>query len=290
MALWVPEFERRDIGPAGGPYDTLTNPKLCWHTWEGYSWSSAEAAFAPYPPHVAVNVRDRARRQYVSLDRHAYALSGSDTEDSAVIQVEVAGYAADTQDWADSELDWLGEAVLAPILAVLASRGARIPGELAPQGFHGDGEGIILASPDSPIRFPSVAAWDRFAGHVGHQHAPAPDEHWDPGRLNVARIIAAAETPALPTAEDDDMPYYLFCPSDGGDGRWWITNMRTDSRPCDSLDDALNTDYFLRSGPPNGAGVDGLNCNRKADGSVAGPIAVDTGWLRQVTSHAAAEP
>jgi hypothetical protein len=119
--------------------------------------------------------------------------------------------------------------------------------------------------------------------------------HWDCGPnfpINDVLDMAAGRGPK-PTPRrkaDDDMPYYLFCPSEGGDGRWWITNMRTDSRPCDSLDDALNTDYFLRSGPPNGAGVDGLVCNRKADGSVAGPIAVDSGWLRQVTSHAAAEP
>jgi hypothetical protein len=120
--------------------------------------------------------------------------------------------------------------------------------------------------------------------------------HWDCGPgfpIDQVLAMAAGGAPApVPPArkKDDDMPYYLFCPNGGGDGRWWITNMRTDSRPCDSLDDALNVDYFLRSGPPSGAGVDGLVCNRADDGSVAGPLAVDTTWLATVTDHAAAGP
>lgn len=280
--LWVRGFENRAdaAGPDGGPYDRAENPKLVWHTWESYSWAGAEAAFAPYPPHLAVNPRDGRRCQYVPLDRHAYSLAGSDTEDSWVIQIEVAGYAAESHDWPAAELQWLGAEVLAPILELVP-----IPDLIAPQGFHGEGEGMILASPSSPIRFPNVAAWDAFAGHVGHQHAPAPDEHWDPGRLNVAAIIAAARGgPVADKPEDPDMPYFLFSPTAGGDGRWWFTNLRTDSRPCDTLNDAINVDYHLREL----AGLPGLICNRDRDGNVAGPIEVDRHYLAEITRHAAA--
>jgi hypothetical protein len=185
---WIPGFEIRDLGgPTGGPYDRHDNPKLLWHTWEGYSWNGAESAFRNYPPHVAVNPIDKRRCQYVPLDRHAYSLAGTDAEDSFVIQVEVAGYAGESHDWTDEWLEWLGAEVLAPIREIVD-----IPGVICPQGFHGEGEGIILASPSSPIRY-NMQSWDAFSGHVGHQHAPAPDDHWDPGRLDVRSIINASE-------------------------------------------------------------------------------------------------
>ena len=204
MSIWLSGFEHRDLGPDGGPYDRHDNPKLLWHTWEGYSWSSAESAFAKYPPHIAVNPKDRVRRQYVSLDRHAYALAGSDTENSWVIQVEVAGAARDTHTWPAEWLRWLGTDVLAPILSAVP-----IPPAITPLGFHGEGEGIILASPRSPIRYRSVAAWDAFSGHVGHQHAPSPDAHWDPGRLDVQAIIEAAN-PTVPGPPPEEEEMFVF--------------------------------------------------------------------------------
>lgn len=219
MSIWLPEFERRDLGPDGGPYDRLDHPKLLWHTWESYGWQGAESAFAAYPPHLAVNPRDRQRRQYVDLERHAYALAGSDTEDSWVIQLEVAGYAAETQDWPDAELEWLATDVLAVITAHVP-----IPPVVAPQGFHGENEGMILASPSSPIRFASVDAWDAFSGHAGHQHAPAPDEHWDPGRLDVAYILAAIGGPK-PAPQEDDLPLHLVIGTKRPE--WFLTDWIT---------------------------------------------------------------
>lgn len=272
----VAGFEWREIGqPSGGPYDRTNNPKLVWHTWEGHSWAGAEAAFAPYPPHLAVNPRDRRRCQYVDLDRHAYSLAGSDTEDSWVIQIEVAGYAGESHDWPASDLDWLGEAVLAPLVELVP-----IPPDVAPQGFHGADEGIVLASSSSPIRFSSVGAWDAFAGHVGHQHAPAPDEHWDPGRLDVARIIAASGGATRPTEDDDDMRYYLVVGDDPrGSGEWFVTDLLT-KRYCPSLQNAIDTDYWMTQ-PSLGAGKP-LVCNRDARGEVAGPIAARQEWVDSI--------
>lgn len=184
---WLSGFEHRNLGPVGGAYDTRSNPKFGWHTWEGYSWSAAETAFARYPPHIAVNPKDKVRRQYVSLDRHAYAFAGSDSDDSYIIQVEVAGFAAATHTWPESYLRWLGEYVVKPIADAVG-----IPPVIVPMGFHGEREGMVLASERSPIRFRSTAALDAFSGHCGHQHMPAPDHHWDPGRLPIDRILAYA--------------------------------------------------------------------------------------------------
>ena len=112
--------------------------------------------------------------------------------------------------------------------------------------------------------------------------------HWDCGPgfpidyvLDLAR--GGAPQPEPEPLEDDDMPYFLFAPSAGGDGRWWFTDGRTNSRPCDTLDDAINLDYHLREL----AGLPGLVCNRAVNGQPAGPIEVDRHYLEQITSHAA---
>jgi len=56
--------------------------------------------------------------------------------------------------------------------------------------------------------------WYSFGGICGHQHAPENGDRWDPGRLNVPRIIehvrsldGGASIPGALPLEDDDMPY-----------------------------------------------------------------------------------
>lgn len=113
--------------------------------------------------------------------------------------------------------------------------------------------------------------------------------HWDCGpAFPIAEVLELARggTAPAPTLKgDDDMPYFLFSPTAGGDGRWWFTNLRTDSRPCDTLEDAINVDYHLRAL----AGLPGLICNRDSNGDVAGPIEVERHYLAEITRHAAAE-
>lgn len=193
--IWLPQWRRKDIGvPMERPYRHGENIKLLWHTWEGKSWSAAESAFAPYPPHVAAKVFDEVR-QYVPLDRHAFALAGSHNEDEFVIQVEVAGFAHDSRSLAPEELEWLAHNVLEPILFF-----HDVPDVHPP--FYDDLDGITLASKNSPIRF-NQADWANYSGHVGHQHAPSPDEHWDPGRLDIDRIIQTARLNGHQVKEDD---------------------------------------------------------------------------------------
>lgn len=188
MSIWLPGYQRVQLGQSGGPYDRSDHPKLCWHTTEGASLAGAETAFYPYPPHLGVDPDTGACHQYIDLDRRAYSLGNSDAEDSYVIQVEVVGYAAESHDWPPARLAWLGDQVARPVQLAVG-----VPPVIAPQGFHGQGEGIILASASSPIRM-TLGEWDDFAGHVGHQHCPG-DDHWDPGRLDVAAILAAHPQP-----------------------------------------------------------------------------------------------
>lgn len=202
--MWLDGYERVALGQTGGSYDRRDNPKLCWHTTEGGSLAGAEAAFYPYPPHLGVDPDTGERHQYIDLDRRAYSLGNSDAEDSYVIQVEVVGFASDSHTWSTETLRWLGDNVADPVAAAVG-----VPPVIAPQGFHGQGEGIVLASSSSPIRF-DIGGWDAFAGHVGHQHCPG-DDHWDPGALDVATILTAT----APTPKEEDMTPSVLAVSDG---------------------------------------------------------------------------
>ena len=203
--VWVPEFVKKPLARRGGRPDRYTAPKLLWHTWEGTNWNSAESTFRNYPPHLGVKVFETPR-QYVPLNLHSYALKGSESDDEFVIQLELAGFASDSPDRTATELHWLGTEVVAPINRALAAAGLpTIPPVIVPAGFRGPGGGIVLASPNSPIRL-SDREFESFSGHLGHQHAPAPDSHWDPGGLDVAAILRYAGTaPQTPSDDEDDM-------------------------------------------------------------------------------------
>lgn len=183
--IWLPQWRRVALGgPDGDPYNDEENIKLLWHDWEGTSWGNAESAFRPYPPHAGAKIFDEVR-QYVPLDEHAYALLGSRNENEFVIQIELAGFAHDMAHLTNEEKDWIAHHVLEPILFFFPN----IPDVHPP--FYDDTDGFTIASAQSPIRF-SFPDWVSYSGHVGHQHAPAPDEHWDPGKLDLDYIIRVA--------------------------------------------------------------------------------------------------
>lgn len=191
--LWVDGWEHAPYpGLGGGTFTDLDNPKILWHTWEGDNWASAESAggWAHYPPHAGVHRGDRKVRQYVPLDRSAYALANSASEHEYLIQIEMNGFARETQDWPDDDIDWLRSAVLEPIEALIP-----VPRVVIPVGFHGEGEGMILASSRSPIRLASVDDLRAFSGHLAHQNAPAPDAHWDAGRFRIDYLLSQPPPP-----------------------------------------------------------------------------------------------
>ena len=221
--MWLPGYTVIQLGPSGGPYDRADHPKLCWHTTEGNTLTGAEAAFAPYPPHLGVDPRSGERHQYIDLDRCAYSLGNSDAEDSFVIQVEVVGYAAQTHTWPADWLDWLGREVARPVADAVGVPPVHLV-------FYGEDDGIVLASPSSPIRL-TLGQWDDFAGHVGHQHCPG-DDHWDPGRLDVAAIITAGYDQPEPEPPDvEDTMALTICAADRGDGTQYVTDLCTFKTP-----------------------------------------------------------
>mgnify|MGYP000178987069 CR=1 FL=1 len=189
MAVVLPGFTFTDLGPDGGPYDEIKHPKICWHTTEGSSLAGAEAAFKAYPPHLGYDPRTRIKRQYVSLDRHSYALRGGESDDEYVIQIEVVGRAAETGGWPAEWYRNIGLDLIRPLRNLL-----RIPDRHL--RFYGPNEGIVLATATSPIRL-SNEAFRAFTGHLGHQHVPAPDSHWDPGGFRIDEAIDYSHNPDI---------------------------------------------------------------------------------------------
>jgi hypothetical protein len=196
----VPEFQYKPLGRRGGTPDRLVNPKILWHTWEGTNWHSAESTFATYPPTVGVKIYERPRL-YVPLNLHAFALKGSESDDEFVIQIEVAGFARNMRHLSKDAYRWLGENVVAPINRALREAGLpTVPAVGPPQGFRDEltNTSPPLASSRSPIRF-SQTQFENFSGHCGHQHAPSPVSHWDPGFFDLETVLEAAEAADKPT-------------------------------------------------------------------------------------------
>ncbi len=191
----LPGWTWKDLGPDGGPYDVLYNPKVVVHTTEGSTLAGAESAYRNYPPHLGYDPIRRIKRQYVGLDRHSYALKGSESDDEFAVQVEVVGFANDTHNWSAQIYKNFAVDVVAPL-----EKHFGVP-RIA-RRFYGADEGIVLASPHSPIRM-SNAGWRSFSGWLGHQHAPAPDEHWDPGRFLIQKSF---EYLAINDGDDDMTP------------------------------------------------------------------------------------
>lgn len=194
--VWLPGFPIHQF-KAGATYDETRHPKLGWHTWEGLSWSAAETAFRSYPPHIGckpphpgVPASEVGKRQYVPLNRHAYAFAGSENDDEYIIQVEVAGRAAEASSWTDQVCEWLYLEIVEPL-----EKAVGIPPIIVPGGFYDTTNyrpkvgTNYLGSARSEIRL-TADELRAFTGHLGHQHMPAPDQHWDPGRLPIDRILA----------------------------------------------------------------------------------------------------
>lgn len=194
--LLLKGFTYKDLGPDGGSFDQADNPKVLVHTTQGSTLAGAEAAFRDFPPHLGYDPARRLRRQYVSLDRHSYSIRNAEAEDDYCIQVEVVGFAESTHKWSDELYRNFAEDVIVPLEAVIGVPRRHLR-------FYRSGEGgIVLASKYSPIRLTN-AAWRAYSGWLGHQHAPNPDEHWDPGGFLMDK--AFSYVPGKPAKKEDSM-------------------------------------------------------------------------------------
>jgi hypothetical protein len=199
---WLPTAERIGSAWTGGTYLTTVPWRFVAHTTEVVPSSlvgaKAMAARHPYPPHLWAWPARRWLAQTVPLDRSAAALvqpasaPAQRTNKARAIQVEIIGNAGETPRWSTETWEWLGEFVLAPVVA------AGYPIDLAnvadldpyPQAYGEDGSARM-----------TWAEWLAFDGVCAHQNVPE-NEHWDigDGRLD---LMAAAARRTLNLQEDD---------------------------------------------------------------------------------------
>lgn len=195
MSIWLPGVPRDEsIRGAGGGSFAGGPDKIVLHTTEG-GWDSSMSVFrsrltAPHVMAAPPSHPDGPRIvQFIPLDRSGYALrndaGGAETNRDQVLQVEIVWYAARARELTGRDLDWLGREVVGPLIEH-ADGDIRLT---APT-FYGPDAGWTLASSSARQRM-STTEWDNFNGVCGHQHVPEND-HWDPGAIDIDRILAAA--------------------------------------------------------------------------------------------------
>ncbi len=196
--------------------------KILLHTTEGPSVQAAVNAYRSRAgrwsggvhPHVTVNPATGERAQHCPLSRASYALKGGDTD--GVIQVEIVGYARLSHLWGPDVNAWIGREVIAPIRAACPE----VPLD-APLRFLGADSGLLAKPyPFGKARV-SRTDWLDTYGIVGHQHPPA-DDHWDPGKIDIAAIIEAAR-PAPSVPDEEGLPAMYDVQRDPETGTTWAT-------------------------------------------------------------------
>ncbi len=195
---------------AGGTYDTTYPWRIVLHTIEG-SAAPAMIQGHRYPPHLWYQPDTRALYQTVPFDRSAFALehpAGTpETNKARALQVEIGGRAADAGNWPAEWLDNITADVVVPLCQWVAAQGGQIDLADAPDPGAIPGS----ASPDAPQRM-TEAQWRTFRGVCGHRHVPN-NEHWDPGALDLDRIVRHAALTiggllaAATSREEDPMPW-----------------------------------------------------------------------------------
>jgi hypothetical protein len=196
--IWLPGWTRHQFNLRGKPYQYAHNPKGCLHTTEGGSIAGALGAYAPYPPHGIYDWRSREKLQHIPLNLASYsAMDGND--DDYMAQIELVGFAADTRSWPEQAWRNIAEDVVKPLEDHFG-----IPRRAVWHGFKDGQDGIYpyISSASSPIRL-SAAQLRDFSGWLGHQHLPAPDNHWDPGAIRMDRIFTHLEDDVSLTENQD---------------------------------------------------------------------------------------
>lgn len=198
MLSWLPGAQIVPASTPGGAYDPSFPWRIVLHTTEGPSIESAAAAYRSSTswPHATVDPGRRQIVQHLAFDVAARSLmhppGTPPTNGARAIQIEIVGFAASIGDLPADQVQWLGQAVLAPIATAL---------------------GVPLRAPEQWPAYPAsygVGAsqrmtrdqWRAFAGICAHMHVPEND-HGDTGAFS---ITAALDAAAGHAGQEDDMP------------------------------------------------------------------------------------
>lgn len=174
--------------------------KVLLHSTEGASWPPY--AGGAQAPNLTYHPAKRAWRQHFPLNRSARALVDDPSTTvrenrDRVVQVEIVAvcdpsvYGRSTKLLPIQELSVGALDDLGAFLAFMHEH-YRVPLIAAPRWLP-----YPRSAGDSPVRM-NGKVYDAFRGVLGHQHASG-NAHGDPGSLNVAAVIRAANRAARPT-------------------------------------------------------------------------------------------
>lgn len=212
MTGWLDGFQQVVFAQSLGSGHRAPVTRVVWHSTEGWC---AEHAFNVYAAaakgacpnitteyagtggHGTTRTVTQRNFQHVGLDSASYALQRGnpthvcrvETNGAGVIQIERVGFADDTV--TVEELRWLGETVLAPILAACPL--------IPPSVYKGP-----RMTEQEWVEWPG--------GQCGHKDVCCqPDGHTDPGDLDLDVILHyALELNDSLTPKDHTMPDYLL--------------------------------------------------------------------------------
>lgn len=160
--------------------------KILLHTTETTGWPGYSAG--AIAPTLTYNVATRQWRQHNYLDTSARALGDPDSTPvrenrDNIIQIEIVWYAAKIATLPDSAYE-----DLAAFIAYVRKEWAGPSLNYAAVG-----------GPNDDVHMTS-AEFDAFNGILGHANAPSPSTHWDPGKIDYARLVnfvRKLETPVV---------------------------------------------------------------------------------------------
>lgn len=148
-------------------------------------WDSAERRGFLTVPHFTIDAGTKRVVQHRDLNGPACALegcsSGVQTNGVPCVQVEICGYATESPTWPDEDLEFIGD-WMAGVRTVFD-----FPLQSSVTFYSDKNAPYVLASYSSPGRLQGEA-WRKYAGVLGHVHVPC-NAHWDPGGINVGRIL-----------------------------------------------------------------------------------------------------
>lgn len=240
----------------GKPWRGTTAPMLVIHTLEFRAWPDPQKWTAP--AHLVCNPDTGEVRQYLPMDVAAYAVRDNALEDDEPTwQVELWGKAAEVPGYGDG---WY-RGVSALCDTFVEHYG--IPAHFA------DFSNVAVAYPGaSPDRMTAEES-DVFSGFLGHCHMGlGTDVHWDPGRLDVERVIGfMAEGGSMWGNDITDRTWMAMfhsgVPGVKGFGRYYCSNDGTYNWELDPLED-LNAPWGSNPHAPTNDGA--ANYDEKING------------------------
>ena len=165
-ALWHPNAIRRIHTDSG--FHQGGGRKVVWHTTEGTSLPN----YGGSSPHFTLDPGTGRLWQHIPLNRGGRALLPGGPNFWNAIQVELIGFAKDTQTWSDASYARIAK------LARWIEANFGVPRSA----------GVTFAGHGATPHLESLEAFRSYAGHIGHQHVPG-NTHWDPGLLKIDLIL-----------------------------------------------------------------------------------------------------